>query len=265
MSRVNPKYNQKDRSGKAAYQAARQQAKMDRRVMTRTSYNSIIERSPASMIATGWGRAGDEKKFVDKGEYATAYPVYDTPSFVLLNGTETGSAFYNRIGAKVTMKSIHVKVKVSPRVPTVAPTGNNQLIRMMLVYDRQTNGAMPQLNTILADWDFEGTSTTGMMSGMNPTQTGRFVILREHWIQQFNVNNVAGLVGSANSLMEQDGQWWVNWFVKLKDLETVYQASTGGIGDIQNGGLYLIMFGDAAASEQACAEVQYQARLRFVG
>jgi len=264
MSRTNPKYTQKDRSAKAAYQSARSQAKIERRLMTRTSYNSIIDRSPASMIA-GYGRNGEEKKFVDFGDYTTSFPIYQAMEIALLNGTLTGSGFFNRIGNKITLKSVHIKAKISPRLPVSAPPGRNQMIRCMLIYDRQTNGAYPTLSTILADYDRGGTSATGILSGMNPNQTGRFVILREHFVQLMNVNNEAGMVGQSTSLVNQDGCWWINWFVKLRDLETIYSASTGLIGDIVNGGLYFVFFGDALTADNACASMNAQARLRFVG
>jgi len=253
--------------GRAATQAMRERSRMEARSKSRTSYNSIIERSPAAMIATGYGRGGEEKKFLDYGDALTAdiIPPQGTPIIQHLNGMTSGAAFYQRIGNKITMKSVHCKVRISPRVPATAGTGNNQTCRFMLIYDRQTNGAYPTLPTILTDYASDGTTQTSILSGMNPTQTGRFVILREHFIQLMNINTVADLDGAASSLVEQDGQWFINWYVKLKDLETIYQTSTGGIGDIMNGALYLVCFSDIANTDASAGIFYMKTRLRYVG
>jgi len=232
-------------------------------------YRSIIERSPASMITSMAYRGQEEKKFLDVGDGDTTFvvPPVANMSFQLLNAPLVGAAFYNRIGNKITMKSVHIKVGLGPRVPDVAPGGNNETCRVMLVYDRQSNGSDPTPSTLLADYAAGGATQTTVFSGMNPNQTGRFVILREHFFKIFNVNNVAGLTSSASSFYQQDGHWFVNWYVKLKDLETIYQASTGEIGDITNGALFLVLMSNVSAlapTSGACL-FQYKSRLRFIG
>ena len=243
-------------------------ARMQQQMMARTSYNtSIVSRSPAAMIASPYARSGEEKKFLDfsSDNASLVVPPVATAEFAILNAMITGAGFFNRIGNKVSMKSVHIKINIAPRIPVDAPGGNNQTCRWLLVYDRQTNGAFPTISTLLADYKADGTNSTVVLSGMNPTQTGRFIILREHFVKFFNINNDADLTAQAQSMMEQDGQWFVNWFVKLKDLEAIYQADVANETEISNGGLYLVCLSDATTANQSVAEWTYKSRLRFVG
>ena len=50
-----------------------------------------------------------------------------------------------------------------------------------------------------------------------------------------------------------------------KDLETIYQASTGLVGDVANGALWLVALGDAPASNQMFCSFTFKSRLRFLG
>ena len=240
---------------------------MQQQMLARTSYSgSIVDRSPAAMIGTPF--TGEEKKYLDySADNGTLLPgpVSTTGSFILLNTPLVGAAFYNRIGSKITMKSVHVKVNISARNADVVFGGNNQTFRWLLVYDRQTNGAEPTIATLLRDYQSDGANNTVILSGMNPTQTGRFIILREHFVKLVNVNNVVDLDGAADSLTQHQDQWFINWFVKLKDLETIYQASTGLVGDVANGALWLVALGDAPASNQMFCSFTFKSRLRFLG
>jgi len=240
---------------------------MQKQMTTRATYGgSILERSPAAMFATS-SYNSEEKKFLDYSADQATFPVepYTNAGFIPLNIPTVGSAFYNRIGNKITMKSIHIKINIEPRIPTTTPGGQNETVRFMLIYDRQANGANPTPATLLTDYGNGGGTQTTIISGMNPTQTGRFVILREHFIKLFNVNNETDMTSAASSFYQQDDHWFVNWFVKLKDLETIYQASTGGIGDVSNGALYLVNMTDATAAAQSACIFKYKARLRFMG
>lgn len=210
---------------------------------------------------------GEEKKFLDySADNGTLIlePVL-AAGFIPLNAMVTGAGFFNRIGNKIQMKSVHVKVNIAPRIPTTAPGGANQTGRWMLVYDRQTNGSFPTISTLLADYNADGTNGTVVLSGMNPTQTGRFIILREHFIKLFNVNNEEDLTAAGQSMMEQDGQWFINWFVKLKDLETIYSADIANETGIAGGGLYLVHLSDCTSAATSCVSFTFKSRLRFIG
>jgi len=249
---------------RAAYSASSKKSRVEKQMGYRSS---IIDRSPAAMVTSMAYRQTEEKKFCDFGDGDTELipnPV-GSMGFLLLNTPLVGAAFFNRIGNKITMKSVHIKINIGPRIPTTTPGGQNETVRFMLIYDRQANGANPTPATLLTDYGNGGGTQTTIISGMNPTQTGRFVILREHFIKLFNVNNETDMTSAASSFYQQDDHWFVNWFVKLKDLETIYQASTGGIGDVSNGALYLVNMTDATAAAQSACIFKYKARLRFMG
>jgi len=256
-----------NKPAREAYQKGTKAARMQQQMIARTGYSqSIIGRSPAAMF-TQPSYGGEEKKFLDvsndNGTFI-AEPVA-TAGFFILNACITGAGFFNRIGSKITMKSVHVKINIAPRIPTTPPGGNNQTVRWLLVYDRQTNGAFPTISTLLADYQADGANNTVVLSGMNPTQTGRFIILREHFVKLFNVKNDADLTAGGQSLMEQDGQWFVNWFVKLKDLEAIYKADVANETEFSNGGLYLVQLSDCTSPDTSACVFTYKSRLRFIG
>jgi len=182
-----------------------------------------------------------------------------TATFDVLNLPVEGASFYNRIGRKILMRSVHITGMLKT---TNNGAGNiAEYLRIMLVYDRQTNGAAPAIADVLADYDQAGNTTTDAYSKMNMNNVERFLILRDHRVQ-IPDNGVSALERSEAAIMNYDSQANINWFVKLTDLETHFKASAGSVGDIATGALYLITFGPVA-SATAGYSIIYNARLRY--
>lgn len=246
-------------TSKKAYQAATKASRTD--VQSGKRYSSVITRSPAALISTR--KWEGEKKYMDWGdddEPTTASPI---ATIQVVNGVAQGPGFFERIGQKLTMKTLHVRVSMYPREP---PTdgADHELIRFALVYDRSPNGSEPAIQTIFADYASDGTPVTSIKSGLNPTQTSRFTIIREHWIRLYGINGTAP-AGAVASLTDNTGLDFINWYVKLQDLESVYSDADPDITAMVNGAIYLI--GWTTAESQAQSALQYSAktRLRFYG
>lgn len=227
------KYKKVDKAGYM------RQMRAEGRMKARTSGG--ISRMPAALITMP--AYSEEKKFVDIqiGSPGAGIPPSSDGSFALINGVVLGSGFWNRIGSKITMKSAHVRLQCYPRQsPNEDP---NEIIRFSLIYDRNPNGAYPTLSTIFSDYTKSGSNTTTVMSGINPTNSTRFIILRDEFVSVLNLDGASELEPIAEGLRDTTGLGYKNWYVKLKDLETVYGSDgTGTIANINAGALYLVVF-----------------------
>lgn len=205
-----------------------------------------------------------EIKSVDLVSAPVTKPSCTTAQFTLLNGVQEGSSFFNRVGRKVMMRSLHLTggVILSGNSATAM---TDEYLRHMIVYDRQPNGAVPAISDILLDYDNTGTTTTTSVSGLNMNNADRFVILRDMRVIVPNsdlnnqtLNGVAGIIDYTTNRVN------INEFVLLKNLETHYKSSTNpaAIGDIASGALWFVQFGNVASASCAfgCA---IQARLRY--
>lgn len=224
----------------------------------------IIGRSPATR---GSRTRGVEVKSVDMpiinaGSDQIIKQVSTTATFDLLNGVQEGASFYNRIGRRTHMKSVHVTGQVVPNGSNGA--GVSEYLRCMLVYDRQPNGNFPAIADILLDYGNDGTTATTSLSKMNLNNVERFAILRDQRVMIINNADSSQLQANGQSLMGGN-QNFINWYVPLKDLETHYKSTTNpaAIGDIATGALYMVTFGNVAVATSAY-QLQYNARLRFI-
>lgn len=159
-----------------------------------------------------------------------------------LNCVEQGATSYNRIGTKILIKSILFQACFS----VAGSNAGNDLVRYMLVYDHQPNGAFPTFSTILSA--NIGTAPN-FYGSVNMSNRSRFIILRDR-IQAIDPDGGNG------------GMISVKEFIKTK-LETQFKSSTNTIEDITTGAIYLVAF---ALSSSAITYVQMSSgscRIRY--
>ncbi len=160
---------------------------------------------------------------------------------VCLNVMNAGSGFWQRIGNKVNLASVQIRGYFSR-------SANNQLepvgIRVMVVYDRQSNGSTPNLNgDVLQAQVANGTgvSTDPYYLPINMNNRGRFIIVMD---KTYSLPCSSALVANndASNLVVEE-------YRKLKGMETVYKASTnpGSPGDISQGGLWFYVVANQAS------------------
>lgn len=202
---------------------------------------------------------GPEKKFVDTYQEQQGIPkgFGTTPAaatFKLLNAIAQGTDFNQRVGRTICVKSFTLNWAASAeRVTsqilydpaTIAaqqqyPVNNPYTfgVRVMLVYDRQPNGAIPVINALL--WDMANTVYPNPGTSVYKTTTHAFNNLN-------NKDRFMVLLDKKFTLGSEGGNLGV--FVKKHrriNLETQYNSS-GGLAtgvDIQTGAFYLLTFGE---------------------
>lgn len=133
-----------------------------------------------------------------------------------LNCVQQGAAFYQRIGTKITIKSIRVSFDIagvtSPAI---------DVVRWALVYDRQPNAAFPAIADIFSN--NSGTATS--YGSVNMVNRSRFQIIRD---QEVAIDPAQQQVAHVDSFCK--GNW-----------ESEFKASGNTIGDIATGSILLII------------------------
>jgi len=207
---------------------------------------------PQFILPRPVGRPGTEVKSVDVNPaafnvVALAAVAFAEPATMTgyseLNDILQGAGVYQRVGTRVTIKSIHVKLQITGQTPATT----NTLMRTILVYDRQTNGAAPAIATIFSDQIAGGGVATLFNAGLNIANRSRFSIIRD------DIRAISfGSESIATYKTYAKGAWPVE-----------YSASGGTIGDIATGAIYLIIASSNPGVALGVAISNSSVRLRY--
>lgn len=188
-------------------------------------------------------RGRDELKVVDTVTASANLTV--TAGLVLLNGISQGSDYTNRIGRKVLMKSLYMRFTLLPNSANSAPIGD--FVRILLVYDCQTNGAAPLAADIL-------NSAADYLSPLNLANRDRFKVLHDK-VVPMNANAYAG---AALTVGDPVNKHWK--IFKKMNMETIFGGTAATVGSIQTGSIYLLYMSAGATSYTT---LTYNCRIRF--
>lgn len=224
-------------------------------------------------------RRSEEVKVLDvqsgSGQLPNAVMALNTTGTVLfLNALEVGSTFCNRVGRRVQWRSIRVMATLGTLA--AARTSPLDIGRLILIYDRQPNGALPAMATILQATDQTTTNFTNAIVGLNMNQRERFAVLMDVRIAlpiatgTATLNDPTALIPSEwpsiHSAKGCHSSLIIDEFRKTKNLISHYQADSapGVIGDISTGAFYLVSL---AQNNAAGADVwqigTYSVRMKF--
>lgn len=162
-----------------------------------------------------------ERKYIDG--IISGATNYNIDPLQLINGASQGAGVSQRIGRTMMMRSI--QCRISLRTPQIVTTADpfNSMSRFMIIYDKQTNGAVPLASTVLSNVYTVGPVPIHPTAFMNLGNRGRFKIIMDE------VRWVGYSLPVANI-----------YFYKKVNLETVFQSDGGGIADISTGGLFFL-------------------------
>jgi len=177
-------------------------------------------------------------------------------------------AFYGRIANRTRGVSLELRGIVRTTGANGAAVGN-QTGRILVVYDRQPNGAIPASTDVIQDFAQDGSTSTGNYSKLNMTNRDRFLIMRDRTIFFPNVG-IDGVPGASTALDFSNDPMAANTptfaiveHIELKGLQTQYKASsTGAIADISTGAFYVICL-DTTSSGNAAWAIDARARYKF--
>lgn len=182
-----------------------------------------------------------------------------------MNLVRVGSSMNNRVGRKIRMSSFRLDGNFS----FISATSNfrgPEKIRIMLVYDRQTNGALPAIQDILQCIEQDGTQSTTVWCGLNLNNRDRFlVIMDEKKMMPALIDNEA--TGIQNGFPATVDNWGIDVYRKIKGLETLYKADSAPavIGDISAGSLLFVAVAqnEGTSDPDAGTHWKFQGNLRL--
>lgn len=168
---------------------------------------------------------------------------------ILLNGLITGPDRYNRIGRKVNVKSVVLRMFIY--TSAVAPAVVDDIFRIAVLWDEQPNGALPALADYWSNVSNAGVVTSNAMSLNNQNNSQRFRTLRQETIS----------INAEQQAQDQTNRFHLEWNIPINRI-TQYNATNGGtIADINTGGIYLVAHGLNSAAAQWSVDVS--ARCKF--
>lgn len=187
-----------------------------------------------------------EKGYVDVA--LAGYALDTTGSVTLLNTIAQGASVNQRVGKKVILKGLQGR-----GLSQAGSTATINDVAWMIVYDKRPTGALPAVTDVLV--------TASSNSLNNDNNAGRFRILKR--VDRVLIGNPSLTGAVANALTDcvaASEDFWLD----LKSAPTTYKAAaTGGIGDIEEGALYLVTVGNVAAGT-AAATLFESFRVRFL-
>lgn len=163
--------------------------------------------------------------YIDGGDGANTL----NTGYASINRIKQGSAYSNRVGSKVTMKHITVQFNINNDVPFTQGNGNmNQIIRAMLVYDKNPNGVAPNVGHMLENCGMGSVlSNVNSLPNIN-NMKNRFLFLRDQRLDYDTSQNI------------QSYRWEIN--CSLPVVYTGLDTASPTITNIAQGALYFLVF-----------------------
>lgn len=190
----------------------------------------------------------------------TSVDADSTGSFNLLNGTIPGDNLQNRDSRKIQMRKALIRGVL--RFDKAGTTPIDDVVRIILFYDRQSNGAAPAIADVLRNVDSAGTTTTSSLSAVQLANSARFLILRDEMWHMPITDATNAITGRLLGDVPSKGSSF-KWFVKLPNLETHYNAGVAGtVADITTGALFLLVLGRSANADSQWG-LTFESRVRF--
>lgn len=199
----------------------------------------------ANLAVRGLQLAQGELKSTDVEQAATNMSW--SGDLILLNGIARGDDIDERIGRQITMKSIEVHMRFEAKAPEAGVTPS--AIRVLIVYDRQTNGAALTVAQVLSS--VGGPLVT--LAPKNLENRDRFQILRD---MKFGLPcSVSTDFMAAPKVMK---------FYQGVNLSTTYNTGDAGtVADITTGSLYMITLASDAAAGAHMPLYSFVSRVRY--
>jgi len=208
-------------------------------------------------------RAGGELKGMDTA--VTFADVTDTTNtnaqITTVNLIQAGTGSWNRIGRKVTLKSLRLKGRATcSHFQDTDEDIYGNIVRITVVWDKQpAGGTEPLFNDIFGVTSQAGTETATYYSPPKYDTMDRFRVLKD-----WDIASEPGALPSTTNFIRLD--YPIDCFISLGELETTFsgQSSPMTIADINNGALYVIA--RAARSNVATTvwRVEVNARIRYL-
>jgi len=176
-------------------------------------------------------------------------------TFTTINALTNGPEQYQRIGRRISMRSVSIKGYVNFGATTVQDGA-----RIVIIYDEQPNAALPVLADVFQNSN-AGLATSNL-SFQNLNNRDRFRILKDYKILLPSVQVAAGVNTNEVIIDPIRNSFNVDWDIQLSGLEATYNAVNGGtVADITTGSLLVLTFD---GNNAGTTSFSFISRLRYV-
>jgi len=207
-------------------------------------------------------RDSGEKKGVDTdfGGITVVSSTSTNDDMFVANLIPPGASFFQRVGRKIYSKSLRIQgVFRHVYAEDVGTLTLGNVLRMVVVWDKQPSGVLPTFDEIFGGTAQNGASLTGAWLSLRLESQARFVILRE---KTWNCQILA--TQSGNSIANSTH---VDEFIKLNNRETTFSGTSDPctIADVDHGGLYVIWRADSdlTTNRVQWSDGEMRCRLRY--
>lgn len=189
------------------------------------------------------------------------------PNPTQMNVTQVGSNFWNRIGSRIQMKSLHFRGSIYPNTG-INGTDPDDTVRVIVFYDKSPNAVPPTWSDLVKATDNSGSTATGIRDGLNMFYRDRFIVLIDQIIDtpQFTSNgtSLTSVQGVNYQIGEKLQHYTINRYIKLPNLITQYRASSGSASDMVTGGLWLVAaMGNIPIGGANPWKMEWSSRIKF--
>lgn len=199
-----------------------------------------------TQVASG---TGSERKWIDIN--FNSYNISNAAALiVLLNGNIPGFTTVTHVGRKLVMKSIQLRGEVTMSAPQAGTTYG----RVVLVYDKQADGAAPTWASVYSSTNAAGTVDSSALAMRNLDTRDRYVVISD---RSFSLGPL--VTGATLSYATSPQSFCVDIYKKI-NMDVIFNAGTAGtVADINTGSLHLMCFIDTAATQV----IDFSSRIRF--
>lgn len=157
----------------------------------------------------------------------------------LINGSNQGDASYEHIGKNASGQSIALEAEFYQPQTDVSSSA----VRLMIIYDRQPNGAYPAIGDILAD----NASAPTFDSAINIGYRERFLVLRDC---QFTLDPAQSLSHHYETYCK-------------RQLDINFSGTSNAIASVASGAIYLLCFYVQLTGTTAPLMLTHHSRFRY--
>ena len=175
-----------------------------------------------------------------------------------LNAIVAGPGSYQRTGRKIKMKSLRLKGVAYYSVDSATEIPRDVCLRILMVYDKQSNGTSATVADVVVATDNGGTENNTYFSNqLGYDDMERFVVVMDKIVHLKQGGNGSGAAGLSISCPLDE-------FIDLKGMETTYnQDGAATNAAIQTGNLRIGFVTDVNTGTNSSVQFVGVARLRY--
>lgn len=191
-------------------------------------------------------RGRNELKTVDVSGTNTTPISTTTGTVSLINGVATGTDYTNRVGRKIILKSLLLRIMFNPVVTGTVDATLGDNVRLICVLDMQPNGVVISGSDLLLN-------TGSPTDPLNLNNRDRFKIIWDKMISFPSYKTTTGSLTTGSPTAK-----CMKLYKKMSQ-EVIFNGTGSTIGSIQTGALYLFQLCQGGFTQST-----FSTRVRFI-